>query len=129
MFLYFWYLKTECRKDKRTTRLLDRRFSMPRKILSIRRDGEPDSLESYSGDTRRSMYRRVYPRLTFEACARHFMYHSGRGGFVSVSHPCLLPRALFLSAQRGCLWVYYTADPVRSAAHTCACSKYVHTSV
>lgn len=72
------------------------RFSMTRKLLPIRRDDKPDSLESYSGDTRRSTYRRVYPRLTFGACARHFMYHSGRGGLVSASHPWLPPRALFL---------------------------------
>lgn len=65
-------------------------FSMTREILPVRRDGEPEFAESYSGDTRRSMYRRVYPRLTFGACARHFMYHFGRGGPVTVSRPPLL---------------------------------------
>lgn len=74
---------------------------MTRETLPVRRDGEPEFAESYSGDTRRSMYRRVYPRLTFGACARHFMYHSGRGGPVTVSRPPAYRPAHFFSAHNG----------------------------
>lgn len=43
------------------------------------------------------VYRRVcFRTLTFEACARHFMYYSGRGGFVCVFRP-----AFFFSTYDG----------------------------
>lgn len=93
-----------------------------------RRDNEPGAPENYSRDSPTiDVYCRVCIRtLTFGACARHFMYYTGRGGLVCVFRPCLPPRFLFLNAQRGCLWVYYTTDPVRSAAHTRAREEYVH---
>lgn len=38
---------------------------------------------------------------------------------------CLSPRVLFLNAQLGCLWVYYTTDLVRSATHTRARARNI----
>lgn len=42
---------------------------------------------------------------------------------------CLSPRVLFLNAQLGCLWVYYTTDPVRSATHARARARNIRTRI
>lgn len=60
------------------------------------------------------VYRRVYPYANVRSVCTAFYVLLGEGW----SRLCLSPRVLFLNAQRGCLWVYYTTDPVRSAAHT-----------
>lgn len=63
-----------------------------------------------------------------EACARHFMYYSGWGvDFLCLSSLLTAPWFFFSTHKtRGCLWVYYTTDPIRSATHTRA-REEIHT--
>jgi len=129
-------LKTEYGNDKETTRLLD----LPSKektvnafrcdkenTLDSQTDDKPDFLESV---ILRYATIDVSPRVSAanvrSVCTA--FYVSFREGW---PHLCLSPllTASHTFSRRGCLWVYYTTDLVRSATHTRARDKYVQASV
>jgi len=128
-------LKTEYGNDKGVTRLLDlpskektvMLFDVTRKILSIHKQmTNPTFSKAFLKYATIDVSPCVSAANVRSVCTA--FYVSFREGW---PHLCLSPllTASHTFSRRGCLWVYYTTDPVRSATHTRARDKYVQASV